>query len=296
MDLRQLEYFETVSSHRSFRQAARVLGLAQPTLSVQIKQLEHELGVPLIDRSIRPIRLTKAGETLQRRLPRLFEELNSLRDELAGVAEAQAGRVVFGVVNSMAMFVPALLAAFAERYPNITVEVRYETIGKLLRPLRMGEVDVVLSLRQPDNQQIPGPLPHAHLFSFDYVFAVTPGHACAGRREVPPADVAHERFIIDMGPVGQMMRSAFAAAGVTPQIAFESNDARVRVALAAKGAGVALVPEFELHDGLGPMKTFTMAGVPMACEGMLLWANHSLDSHAVNAFIQFATAKYIWES
>ena len=66
MDLRQLEYFETVSSQRSFRQAARVLGLAQPTLSVQIRQLEHELGVPLIDRSIRPIKLTKAGETLAR--------------------------------------------------------------------------------------------------------------------------------------------------------------------------------------------------------------------------------------
>jgi len=295
MDLRQLEYFETVSSHRSFRQAARVLGLAQPTLSVQIKQLEHELGVPLIDRSMRPIRLTKAGETLQRRLPRLFDELNSLRDELAAIAEAHAGRVVFGVVNSMAMFVPALLATFTERYPNIAVEVRYETIGRLLRPLRMGEVDVVLSLRQPDNQQIPGSLPHAHLFSFDYVFAVQPNHRFAGRDQVRPEEVSGERFILDMGPVGQLMRAAFTSAGISPQVAFESNDARVRIALAAKGAGVALVPDFELHDTLGPMKTFKMAGVPLACEGLLLWANHSLDSHAVNAFIQFVTAKYVWE-
>src|SRR5262245_8519124 len=123
MNLRQLEYFETVSGQRSFRQAARALGLAEPTLSVQIKQLEHELGVPLFDRRNRPIRLTKAGEMLQRRLPRVFNELNELRDELADVAEAQQGRVVLGVVTTMAMFVPQLLTAFAKRYPNITVEL-----------------------------------------------------------------------------------------------------------------------------------------------------------------------------
>ena len=279
MELRQLRYFVAVARQRHFTRAAETIGVAQPALSQQIRLLERELGVQLLDRGGRRVRPTPAGEVLLIRAERILAEVASATAELAEFAGATRGRVTVGALPSLAEHqLPTLVAAFHARHPGLELVLREERTATLLTLLAAGEVDLALlhqpptsaSGTTPDLAPLPPdatgakPRDPAHdksvptlepLFTEELVAVVAPGHHLTGRATLPIAALRDEPCLLTKS--GSVLRdtilAACAAAGFAPRIAFESGGTATVRALAAAGLGVAILPRSEATLGVLPL-------------------------------------------
>jgi DNA-binding transcriptional LysR family regulator len=253
MELRQLEYFVTVAREANFTRAAAKLHVTQPGVSAQIRLLERELGHQLLDRSGRAVRLTQVGAAV---LPFARAALGAVdgarltADEFAGRVR---GKVAIGMVtNCPAADLTELLAAFHKAHPAVEITLAEANSDQLLAALQDGRLDVALvGLATPP----PPGIATAVITDQALVAAVAHGHALAGKASITLA--ALQRHPLVSLPVGTGLRASLdngcAEAGLRPQIAFEASDPAVLARLAARGLGVAILPELsaradpELH-------------------------------------------------
>jgi DNA-binding transcriptional LysR family regulator len=242
MELRQLEYLVAVADDGSFTRAAERLHVAQPGGSAQIRRLERELGQPLLDRTggVRP---TAAGAAVLPHARAALAAVASVRQAVAEVTGLLRGRAALGVVTSYsAPDVPALLAAFHRRHPGVEITLTEGVSDALVAALRDGTLDLALVS-----------VPASGLTGLDtrtvtdeaFVAAVAHTHPLAARRPITvPALRDHPLICL---PHGTGMRSRLEAAcaghGFRPHVAFEAGDPGTLAALAARGLGVAILPE-----------------------------------------------------
>lgn len=240
MELRQLEYFVAVASEQNFTRAAARLHVAQPGISAQIRQLERELGQPLLDRSGRVTTLTEAGQAV---LPFARAALGAAAgarvavDELAGLLR---GHVAVGmVVQCASLDLPGLLAGFHLRYPAIEITLAEDSSARLADGVRDGTYD--LAFVGLGDQDPPG---LALQVVADEPIVAAVGAGTAAGPSIRLADVT-EHTLISL-PRGTGLRNAveaaFAAAGLRLHVAFEASDPRMLARLAARGLGLAFIP------------------------------------------------------
>ncbi len=242
MELRQLEYFVAVTEDANFTRAAARLHVAQPGVSAQIRQLEAELGQPLLDRSARAVRLTAAGSAVLPYARAALAAVANARlvvDELAGLVR---GHVAVGAVSSVSFDLPRLLADFFDDHPAVEITLSENNSDSLVEGLRAGRLDVALigstaSRRAGIETQVIADQP--------LVAAVAPSHPLAKRASITVQALA-DQAIISL-PAGTGLRSrlddACATAGVRARIAFEASDPQILAQLAARGLGVAILPQ-----------------------------------------------------
>lgn len=150
MDLRQIAYVVAVARTGHVTRAAAELRVAQPALSRQIQQVERELGVAIFDRSRRRLRVTAAGEVFIAQAERLLADVQGLREEMGAFAVLLRGRVVIGVLPSVAeLRLPTPLATFHARYPGVEIALREENTRPLMALLDAGELDSRWCIRSP---------------------------------------------------------------------------------------------------------------------------------------------------
>src|SRR5215211_1236693 len=181
MELRQLRSLVTLADERHFTRAAARLHIAQPALSQQIRRLEDELGIALVDRTTRHVALTPAGDQLVARARRALAEIDAATEELSELAGIRSGRVVIGAMRSTGPFdLSALLAAFHARHPGVELVVREEPSEVMLQRLHADALDVAfLSVNRLD----AGPDIQLHpLLDEPLVALLAPDHPLAGRR------------------------------------------------------------------------------------------------------------------
>jgi DNA-binding transcriptional LysR family regulator len=242
VELRQLRYLVALADGRSFTRAAAASHVAQPALSQQVRRLEAELGVTLVDRSRRPVALTPAGESLVARARRALGEIDAGIEEVADIRGARSGRVLVGAMQSLGAYdLPGVVAAFHARHPGVDVLVREESSEEMLRMVAADELDLAFaSLDEPPPAGLS-----AHVLTQEAIVAIVArGHRLAGRRRLPVGALRDEPFVYFKPGSGlrRITDAAAAAAGFAPLVRFESNELdRVR-ALVARGLGVALVP------------------------------------------------------
>lgn len=288
MELRQIRYFAAVARRRHFTAAAEAIGVAQPALSQQIRLLERELGVLLLDRTGRRVRLTPAGEAFLARAERVLAEVSSAQAEMAEFAGALRGRVVVGTLPSLAEHqLPRLVAAFHTRYPGLELVLREERTANLLALLGNGEVELAL-LHQP-TATAEAALTLEPLFTEELVAVVAPGHPLAAHDTLPVAALRDEPFILTKS--GSVIRdtilAACAVAGFAPRVAFESGGAATVRALAAAGLGVAILPRSEATLGGTSVAAITL--IPALTRTVALaWAVDRYHSAVATAFIALA--------
>src|SRR5581483_3285034 len=241
MELRQLEYFVTVAREQNFTRAAEKLHVAQPGISAQIRQLERELGQPLLDRSGRVTTLTEAGTAMLPFARAALGAVASARvaiDELSGLLR---GRVAVGmVVQCAALDLPGLLATFHQRYPAIQITLSEDNSDQLADGVRDGSYDLAflgLGATEPAGLAL-------QVVADEPVVAAVSSQEPATRAVVSLADIA-DRTLISL-PDGTGLRSAvdaaYASAGLRPRVAFEASDPRMLARLAARGLGLAFLP------------------------------------------------------
>ncbi|MFI9252162.1 LysR family transcriptional regulator [Streptomyces sp. NPDC053069] len=257
MELRQLRYFVTVVEEAGFTRAAERLHLAQPGLSAQIRQLERELGQPLLDRSGRSVRPTEVGEAVLPYARAALAAVEGVRQTVQEYTGLLRGRVAVGLVPGTlahAFDVAGQLAGFHEAHPGVEVTLTEDTSERMLAALRRGELDLAVI-------GVAGTAPPAGIglhvvIDEPLVAAAVPGHPLFveydGADAVPPAALRGHRLI--SLPRGTGMRGVLerlcAEAGFQPQIAVEAATPDALRRLAARGLGVAVLPGLDPRPGL----------------------------------------------
>lgn len=245
MELRHLRYFVAVAEALHFRRAAEKLGIQQPPLSMQIRQLEAEIGTPLFRRAQRRIELTDAGRSF---LDDARGILASAQDATARARKAalgEHGRLRVGLINS-APFHPLILRIlreYRERFPGVWMTLDETSTPELAERIRAQTLD--LAFVRPLLDETPG-LATEHLFDEAVLLALPKGHALARKRSISLAALSLEPFVMFSRPVGaglydQIIRACHRA-GFSPRVTQEAAQVTSIVNLVAAGLGVSLVP------------------------------------------------------
>ncbi|HEX3846358.1 MAG TPA: LysR substrate-binding domain-containing protein [Steroidobacteraceae bacterium] len=192
VSLRQLRVFETAATLGSFSKTAETLHLTQPGVSMHIKELEANAGLPLFERLGRKLYVTEAGQELLSRAREVLRTLKDAEDVLAGLKGLKRGRINLAVVSTAKYFVPRLLAQFGKGYPELDVRLAVDNRDAVIEHLTANEVDFAIMGRAPQSlKAIAEPFaqnPH--------VIIAAPDHPLAGRRRIPAEVVAKETFIV----------------------------------------------------------------------------------------------------
>src|SRR3989442_5278867 len=257
MQTHQVRYFVAVAEQRHFTHAARDLGVAQPSVSKQIRKLEEELGAPLFQRMKGNVGLPPAGEALLPWARRGLGDLDAATVEVRELTELRRGRLAGGAPPSVSTsLVPGALARFHASYPGVELVVREAGSRDLVAALEEGALDlalVILPLKHEVLETTP-------LFKEELVLAVPPGHPLAARKTVAMGDLRGVPLV--MFREGYDLRAAtFAAcrrAGFEPTLAVDGAEMDGVLRMAAAGNGVAMLPGIVIEPG-GPLRAARLA-------------------------------------
>ncbi|KUL55507.1 hypothetical protein ADL22_01070 [Streptomyces sp. NRRL F-4489] len=284
MELRQLTYAVAVAETGSFTRAAHRCFVVQSALSHQIARLEEELGARLFERSSRGVRVTAAGEVFLGPAREALAAVERARGEVAAYGGEIRGTLQIGTITPLtAVDLPDLLATYQDRHPAVRVTLRTRVVSDLLQQVRDRTCDLVFvdaAARQPPRGLAARCLAHEEL-----VAIVPPGHRLAGAAQVAPDRLAEENMV-DMPPGSGIRRhndAAFAAAGVTRNVAFEADAMALLEPLVARGLGTALVPAATAAR-MCTVRGVPVTGVPPRAI-QALW-HASAASPAARAFVQ----------
>jgi DNA-binding transcriptional LysR family regulator len=247
-DLRLLTVLREVALRGSFSAAAESLSYTQPAVSQQIARLEKQVGVKLIEREPRGIRLTPAGEVLVRHTERIMAQLAAADEELLEVAAQARGRLRVGSFATAAgTIVPRAVAAFRRLRPAVEVDISLLEPHDSIPALRRGDIEIAITEEGGfDGEVDTTGLEIEHLLD-DHMWVSLPAdHPLATRRAIELADLRDEDWMLaclsgtcsDTNVVLRACREA----GFQPRIAYTSDDYFAIQGLVASGMGVALIP------------------------------------------------------
>ena len=243
MNLRQLRYFSTLADELHFRRAAQRLGITQPPLSVAIKGLETELGVRLLDRTTRQVRLTPAGVTLRDEARRILTDLERTAALVRRVGEGVEGTLSIGFVGvATVLGLPELVRRFRQRAPRVILELDEQPTDELVDGIRTGRLDVAF-LRVLGSP--PADLAHRPFVEEGYSLAIPADHPLAQRETLAPADL-HDAPLLFFPrrfhpQIHDAWLAAFHRAGAVPRLVQEARTVQTETALVGAGIGIALV-------------------------------------------------------
>ncbi|MBW3653727.1 MAG: LysR family transcriptional regulator [Actinobacteria bacterium] len=250
MELRQLRYLVALADERHFTRAAAREHIAQPALSQQIRRLEAEVGLALVERTTRRVALTDAGELLVARARRILAELDDAQAELGALAGVKGGRLAIGALHTMGpVDLSLLLASFHRNHPAVDLTVREQSSEELAEMLRDDVIDLAfLSVTERIQSH---ELQLHRLVTEELVVVLPPQHPLAQRDALSLSELADGSFISFRAGsrLRELLESAAADAGFEPRIALESNESRRIRSLVSSGLGVAILPR---SDAVGP--------------------------------------------
>ncbi len=243
MELRQLRYLVALADERHFTRAAAREHIAQPALSQQIRRLEAEVGLALVERTTRRVALTDAGELLVARARRILAELDDAQAELGALAGVKGGRLAIGALHTMGpVDLSLLLASFHRNHPAVDLTVREQSSEELAEMLRDDVIDLAfLSVTERIQSH---ELQLHRLVTEELVVVLPPQHPLAQREALSLSELADGAFISFRAGsrLRELLESAAAGAGFEPRIALESNESRRIRSLVSSGLGVAILP------------------------------------------------------
>ena len=293
MEIRQLQYFATIVRTGGFRHAADELCVSQATLSEQIKALEHELGVRLVERGGRTLTLTDAGTCLLVRAERLLADVKATREEMREFAHLDRGHLLTGAVTGSGIsWLPSFLAAFLKMHPRLDVRLVERTTRLLVRLLETTDIHVACLLLPaegaPNVLTMPGIATH-RVFTRDLVAVVSRQHRLSQQSSVRLEELAREPLILTSPEETPrlIVDQAFHACGLQPQVRFEANDPTALLGLTAEGLGVGITGD-RIARQFGEVATLPIEGVRLQYSLALAWSERGPQTRAMELFLDFA--------
>ncbi len=245
MELRHLRYFVAVAEELHFTRAAERLGIKQPPLSLQIRQLEREMGTSLFRRETRGVKLTEAGALLLDEARRILDQVERTKTGVQSRARGETGHIHVGFAGAtyVQRLVPGIIRAYRERYPGVVVTPEQSNTARLIAALQAGEIDVAF-VRPPiiDGEGVA----LDPLIDEPMMIVLPEWHPHAGDPSMPLAALAPETFILFPRAIGPGMHDAIIAscqrAGFSPKLGQEASQTVSIIHMVAAGFGVSIVP------------------------------------------------------
>ena len=190
--LRQLIAFNAVSRHLSFTRAAEELNLSQPAVSMQVKQLEGQIGQPLFEQMGKKIFLTEAGREVYHYSREIIGEIDNLESALASLQGIENGTLRISVATTAHYFAPKLLSIFYQRFPGVDVRLDVTNRETLLNQLSENVVDMVIMGQPPKGMDVES----GAFMENPLVVIAPPDHPFAKERSIPVSKLSDETFIV----------------------------------------------------------------------------------------------------
>ena len=239
VSLKQLRQLTAAARGGSFVAAAAASHVTPPAITMNMQQLEAEVGLPLFERSGRRLALTEAGRELLAAAERIDAALADCAAGIAGLKAIESGRVTVGVVSTAKYFMPQMLAAFSRTHPGIDIELVVGNREKTIAAFLTGRFDVAVTGRPPEGVEVESAL----IGDNPNVIIAPPDHPMAKRRAIPPTELAGETMLMRESGSGTRMLSErfFTAVGMSPRIGMEigSNETIKQAVMA--GLGIAFI-------------------------------------------------------
>jgi DNA-binding transcriptional LysR family regulator len=241
-DLRHIRAFLVLAQARSFTRAAAELHMSQPTLTVQIKQLEAAVGVKLFDRSKRHVALTQAGLELMVPLERILIDVEAIATSTEELLEHRRGLVTVAALPSMsAAILPRAIKTLSRSYPGITVRVQDGVAARVAELVKNGQADFGISSLMTGDRDL-----ESHVLLMDRLCAVVPSsHVLAKKRSTTVRELAKYPLVV-MGKdssARMLMDQGFDREGLVPTVAYEVTYASSVSGMTKAGLGVGILPE-----------------------------------------------------
>lgn len=284
---RQLQVFAEVARQGSVQRAAERLHLTPPAVSMQVKELEHQVGLPLFDRQHRALSLSTSGEYFLVYARRLLATLKEAQDAMARFKGAESGRLTLGMVSSAKYFLPQLLARFHQDHPAVDVRLKLGSREKLVALMRDNEVDLAVMGRPPKDW------PHrAEPFAaHPHVLVTAPDHAFARLEQVRTVELAREPFIVREPGSGTRaaLEEVLARHQLRPAFVMEmdSTEAIKQAVMAGLGVSLLSLHTLGLERRAGLIATPEVEGLPLMRRWHLVHAAGKPLSPAAEAFRYF---------
>jgi LysR family hydrogen peroxide-inducible transcriptional activator len=247
MNLQDLRYLVAIAEHRHFGHAAEACHVSQPTLSTQLRKLEKELGVELVERSPRHVMLTEIGERIVERARIVLREEASISEIARQSQDPEAGTVRLGLFPTLGPYLlPHVVPALHRRFPRLELLLVEEKTEQVLEHLRDGSLDIgVLALPVHDDRLHVEPL-----FDEDFVLAVPADHALAASTEPVTMDVlaGQSLLLLDDGHcLRDQALSVCHLAGASERGGFRATSLETLRQMVAAGVGITLLPELAVQ-------------------------------------------------
>jgi DNA-binding transcriptional LysR family regulator len=245
MELRHLRYFVTVAEELNFTRAAERLGLGQPPLSQQIRQLEEEIGSPLFHRLSRGVELTDVGRAFLSDARAILDHMERAKATAQRVARGEEGvlRIGFTVSTSSHPLIPTVIRDYQARFPGVAVSLEVTNSALLADSVRHGQVDAAF-VRTPVSDS--DGLTIYPMLTEDLLVALPFGHPLAAKAAIPLTAIADQGFILPLRPTApglyDMTIAACQRAGFSPRVTHEVGEFPPLLHLVASGMGVTIVP------------------------------------------------------
>jgi DNA-binding transcriptional LysR family regulator len=244
MEFRQIRYFEAVARTLSFSRAAEILNVAQPALSRQVQQLEDELGVRLLDRSLRPLKLTNAGAFLFAQSVQIIERLDEIRSATQRLGAGGTRWMGVGFTPSLLYgALPKALKIFSDANPAIEVTMMELMSLQQVDALKTGRIDVGVGRLEIDDDML-----ETLSLAEEPLIAVVPNPGeLAGEGEISLDALATAAFIVypatQKPSFAEKLLDDLRARGVRPRKIHETNGLQTAIGLVSAGLGVTIVPQ-----------------------------------------------------
>ncbi len=284
---RQLKVFESAARHLSYTRAAEELHLSQPGVSMQIKQLEDMVGLPLFEQIGKKMHLTEAGREVYAysdSIGHMLEEAEVVLDELKGL---RSGRLSISVATTASHFATRLLAAFSQRYEDVIISLDITNRASLREQLEANQPDLVIMGQPPEGVEV-----EADAFMENPLVMIAPaGHVLSGRKNIPLSEIENESFVVR--EPGSGTRGAIERFFTRHDIEFHSgiemtsNEAIKQAVEAGLGLGIVSIHTLELELETKRLQVLDVKDFPIVRHWYILQRKGKRLSPAAQAFKTF---------
>ena len=252
MNLRDLKYLVALMDHKHFGHAAETCFVSQPTLSTQIKKLEDELGVVLVERNPRHVMLTDVGLEIAGRARLILDEVNQMRELARRARDPEAGTVQLGIFPTLAPYLlPHVIPQIRIRFPKLLLLLTEEKTEEILRRLRDGRLDAaVVALPIGDEA-----LHEEFLFEERFLLAMHEDHPLARRKKIVAADLEGQQLLLleDGHCLRDQALAVCRLSGADERSGFRATSLETLRQMVGSGVGITLLPALSVQPPVAPM-------------------------------------------
>lgn len=291
LTLRQIEVFNAVARLQNYTRASEELHMSQPAVSMQIRQLEDNVGLPLFEQVGKKINLTDAGKHMYqygRNMADLLDEADEVFEAIKGV---ERGTLSISVATTASHFATRLLAAFSRRHDGITISLDITNREALRHQLEQNERDLVIMGQPPEGLEVDAEA----IMENPLVMIAPADHPLAAEKSIPLAHFAHEHFVVrEQGSGTRFAIERFFGqhdVGFNTGIEMTSNEAIKQAVEAGLGLGIVSIHTLELELETKRIKILDVEDFPILRQWYILQRKGKRLSPAARAFKAFVIDK-----